>query len=108
MNPYDKARELARSIESSDVYKKFKELKSKVEADEATHAMIEDFQKKQFELQKKQMLGEELSEEDSKKLQELFSILSLNQLAADYMAAEFQFAQMMQDISKILADVIES
>lgn len=107
MNPYDKARELARAIEESDVYKTFKEIKTKVDANEKTKSMIEDFQKKQFETQKKQMLGEELTEEDSKKIQELFSILSLDSLASEYMSAEFQYAQMIQDISKILGEVLD-
>lgn len=106
-NPYDKARELARSIEESDVFKKFKEVKSKVDQNEKTKAMIEDFQKKQFEIQKKQMLGEEPSEEDAKKLQELFGILSLDSVANEYMTAEFQYVQMIQDVSKILGEVLE-
>lgn len=107
MNPYDKARELARAIEDSDVFKKFKEQKAAVEQDEATKMMVEDFQKRQFELEMKQMKGEELSKEDSEKMQELFRILSLNQKGSDFLAAQYQFGLMMQDISKILSEVIE-
>lgn len=106
-NPYDKARELARAIKDSDVYKKFKDQKTIMESDADTKAMIEDFQKRQFELQMKQANGEELTEADSAKLQELFQILSLNTKASDYLAAEYQFGLMMQDISKTLTDVIE-
>lgn len=106
-NPYDKARELARAIKESDVYKKFMEQKTNLETDPDTKAMVTDFQKRQFELQLKQANGEELSEDDSKKLQELFQILSLNPKASDYLAAEYQFGLMMQDISKTLSDIID-
>lgn len=107
MNPYDKARELARAIEDSDVFKKFKEHKLLVDQDEATKSMVEDFQKRQFELEMKQMRGEEVSQEDAEKMQELFRILSLNQKGADFLSAQFQFSLMMQDISKILSEVID-
>lgn len=107
MNPYDKARELARAIEASDVFKKFQEQKSIINADEATKNMVEDFQKRQFELEMKQMSGQELSPEDAEKMQELFRILSLNQKGSDYLSAQYQFSVMMQDISKILSEVID-
>ena len=107
MNPYDKARELARSIKESDVYKKFMEQKRLVDQDPETKTMITDFQKRQYEIQLKQMNEEELSEEDSQKLQDLFQILSLNNKASDYLAAEYQFGLMMQDISKTLSDIID-
>ncbi|HHT21484.1 MAG TPA: YlbF family regulator [Tissierellia bacterium] len=106
-NPYDKARELARSIKESDAYQKFMEQKKLIDEDPETKTMLSDFQKRQYELQLKQMNEEELSEEDSKKLQELFQILSLNNKASDYLAAEYQFGLMMQEISKTLSDIID-
>lgn len=108
MNPYDKARELARAIKESDAYQKFMAQKELMDADPETKSMISDFQKRQYELQLKQMNGEDLSEEDSKKLQELFQILSLNNKASDYLAAEYQFGLMMQEISKTLSDIIDA
>ena len=107
MNPYDKARELARAIKDSDAYKKFKVQKDLIDQDPETKQMISDFQKRQYELQLKQVNGEELSEDDSKKLQELFQILSLNNKASDFLAAEYQFGLMMQEISKTLSDIID-
>lgn len=106
-NPYDKARELARAIKETDAYQKFVEQKAALEADPDTKAMVTDFSKRQFELQLKQANGEELSEADSKKLQELFQILSLNPKASDYLAAEYQFGMMMQDITKTLSDLMD-
>ena len=107
MNPYDKARELARAITESDEFKKFQAAKLGLEADDSAKSMIEDFQKKQFELQKKQMMGEELKDEDSQKIQELYGILSLNKVAGEFLQAEFGYARMMQDVMKILQDVLE-
>lgn len=107
MNPYDKARELRRAIEDSDIFKKFKEAKKSLEADESAKKMVDDFREKQFALQKRELLGEEVKDEDTEKLQELFRILSMNSLAASYLQAEFSYAQMMNEISEILAEMME-
>lgn len=107
MNPYDKARELKKAIEVSQEYKSFIESKKQLEEDSAAKEMVEDFQEKQFELQRRQLMGEEISQEELDKTQELFGILSMNKLAADYMAAEFAYARLMQDISEVLAELME-
>lgn len=107
MNPYDKARELKKAIELSQDYKKFNEAKEKLEADKAATDMVEDFREKQFDLQKRQMLGEELTQEEMDKAQELYSILNMNKIAAEYLAAEFTYARLMQDITEILAELME-
>lgn len=105
MNPYDKARELKRAIEASDVFKKYKEQVTALEADEGAKQMMDDFRKKQFELHQKQMLGEELNEEETAKADELLRILMMNTTSASYLQAELAYAQLMNDISEILAEI---
>lgn len=107
MNPYDKARELKKAIENSQEFKKYKEARLTLEADEETKSMVDDFREKQVDLQRKEILGEEVKEEDRDKIQKLYSILSMNQKAADYLNAEFGYARLMQDISEILAEIME-
>lgn len=107
MNPYDKARELKLSIEKSDVFKKFQEAKTKMEEDESAKKMVDDFREKQFDLQRRELLGEEVKENELEKIQELYNILNMNKNAAEYLNAEFGYARLMQDISEILAEIME-
>ena len=57
MNVYDQAHGLAQAIKSSEEFKRYDELKKKVAANQDLANMLKDFQKKQFELQAKQMMG---------------------------------------------------
>ncbi|WP_459128810.1 YlbF family regulator [Guggenheimella bovis] len=107
MNPFDKARELTNAIKESDTYKDYQSKKANIEKDEVIKRVVDDFRARQYELEKKQLLGEKPSDEDMKKLQEMFGILSLNPVAEEYLQAEFKFAHMMQEISKILSEVID-
>ena len=107
MNPYDKARELKLAIEQSDVYKKFKEAKTQMETDESAKEMVDDFREKQFDMQRREMLGEEVNEKELEKIQELYNILNMNKIAAEYFNAEFGYARLMQDVSEILAEIME-
>lgn len=107
MNPYDKARELARSIEESSQYKNFQQAKSLLEDKPAAKTMVEDFQKKQLELQKRLLAGDELDEAAEEKMKELYGALSLDPDAANYLNTEYALGQMLQEIMKILSDVLE-
>lgn len=107
MNPYDKAHELKRAIEQSDVFKKYKEAKVRLDEDESAKKMVDDFREKQFDLQRRELLGEEVKETELEKIQELYTILNMNKNAADYLNAEFGYARLMQDISEILAEIME-
>lgn len=106
MNPYDKARELAKALKESPAAISFKEAKKAVESDEGAKKMIEDFELKRMAIQKKQLAGEEISEEDNKNLQELYEIIALNTLANAYLSAEYQLSIQMQEISKIISESI--
>ncbi len=107
MNPYDKARELAKAIEGSAQYKNFQEAKALIEEKPSAKAMVEDFQKKQLELQKKVLAGEEIDEKAQENLQELYSVLALDPDAANFLNTEFSLGQMIQEIMNILTDVLE-
>ncbi|HHX03064.1 MAG TPA: YlbF family regulator [Tissierellia bacterium] len=106
MNPYDKARELAKAIEESPQYKNFQEAKKLIEDKPSAKKMVEDFQKKQLEYQRKALSGEEDPEAENK-LKELYAALSLDSDAANFMNTEFSLGQMLQEIMKILSDVLE-
>lgn len=106
MNVYDAANHLAKAIRDSEEYKAFKRMEASVKTSEPVKKMIEDFHAKQFELQKKQMMGETPSEFEIKQLQKLVEVASIDPLARDYISAEMRYMLMIQDVSKILGDVM--
>lgn len=105
-NVYDAAHTLAHAIKDSEEFKKFRELEAEVKGNDSLKAMVEDFQKRQLELQAAQLQGIQPDEEKMNVLQELFSVLSKDPKAAEYFQAEMRFNQLMTDVSKILGDVM--
>ena len=75
MNVYDQAHQLATAIKESEECKQYTAVRQKVEANSELDAAIKDFMKKQFEFQTKQMMGEELDQEEFVKLQQLSAVM---------------------------------
>ncbi len=105
-NVYDAAHTLAHAIKDSEEFKNFRALEAEVKGNESLKAMVEDFQKRQLELQAAQLQGIQPDEDKMNTLQELFSVLSKDPKAAEYFQAEMRFNQLMTDVSKILGDVM--
>lgn len=106
MNVYDAARNLANAIKESEEYKQYNEIKEAVSSNEDLSGMLNDFQAKQFEIQAKQMMGEEIGEEMMEQIQSLYGIMMQDPTAAQYLQSEIRFSLMMNDIYKILGEVI--
>ena len=106
MNVYDQAHGLAQAIKESEEFKQYSRLKSSIDANEELSKMVKDFQAKQFEVQAKQMMGESVGPEVMNQVQELYQIMGRDPLAAQYMQAEMRFSLMMNDVYKILGEVI--
>ncbi len=107
VNVHDKAHILAKAIKDSAEYKEFKKVKKELDSNEATKKMITDFEEKQFQYQSKQISGEEVSEEETKKITELYSIVTKDVLANKYLNAQMKFAMLMQDVNKIISEALE-
>lgn len=106
MNVYEEAHSLEREIKESEEYKEFKRLKEKIDAEESLKKMMEDFHSKQLELQTKQMMGQEVTSEMMQSVQDLYQIIAKDPVAAEYLQAEMRFSVMMQDVYKILGEVV--
>lgn len=103
----DVAHELARTLKESDEFKQFLKSKEKVMSDSNNHKMIRDFQLKQWEVREAQMLETEVSEEKQQELERLYSLVSLNPAAREYLEAEFEVSRMVNDIQKIIGEAIQ-
>lgn len=106
-NVYDQAYALARAIRESDVYKQFKQLQNEVNADSATKQMLDDFRKKQLDLQLRQMQGEQVPQEELDKMQKLYEVVRLNPAINRLLEVEQRFGLLMEDLNKIMAEPLK-
>jgi cell fate (sporulation/competence/biofilm development) regulator YlbF (YheA/YmcA/DUF963 family) len=107
MAAYDLARELARTLKESDEYKQFLKSKAKVMSDANNHRLVHEFQVKQWEIRRAQMSETEISEERLQELERLYSMVSLNPVAREYLKAEFELSRMVNDIQKIIGEAMQ-
>lgn len=107
-NPYDKARELASAIRESDEYRAYMAAKEKAQENPELVNALNDYQEKQFELQKKQVIGEEIGPDIMAQMQNLYQILARDPVAAEYLNAQIRFAIMTNDVYQVLGDVLKS
>lgn len=104
MNVYDQAHGLSQAIKASEEFKQYDQAKKKIKENPELDKMIKDFQSKQFEMQAKQMTGQQLTPEDMGAVQQLYAILLKDPLAAQYIEAEMRFSLMIKDVYEILGE----
>lgn len=101
-----KAQQLADSVVESSEYQNLKEARDNIENHQAAKIMLRDFQRKQLNLQKKQMDGNPITEEDTKELNKLYEVLHINPYIRELLEAEFAFHELMNKIQEILSEAI--
>jgi len=104
---YDKANELADMIRSSEEYKKYKQLKDELYADEGNKKMLTDYKKMQFEAQAIYLSGKEVPAETMDKLKKLGEVLQFNPKITEYFTTEYKFNTLITDIYKIIGDACD-
>jgi len=106
-NPYDKARELSIAIKESQEYMDYVAAKERASVNQELVAALNDYQEKQFDIQKRTMLGEELGQDVVQQMQNLYEILASDPAAAAYLQAQMRFAMMVNDVYSVLTDVVK-
>jgi len=107
MNPYDKARELTIAIKESQEYQDYLAAKERASQNQDLVAALNDYQEKQFDIQKKTMLGEEIGSDVVQQMQNLYEILARDPAAAAYLQAQVRFAMMVNEVYRVLSDVVK-
>lgn len=107
MNVYDCANELAKAIKESHELQKLQEAKVVLDKDADAKKMVEDFLKASQEVELARMAGKtpDVAKEDQ--LKQLYTVLSLNSDAQNYLNALMRFQMMMGDITKTISDPVE-
>lgn len=106
MGVYDKARELAAAIKQETVFNEYEQIKTQVFTDPKLKQMLLDLRRQELELQKQQLLGKEVTQEQKDKARQLYEIVRLNSSLSRFLEVEYRFGRMMMDIQKIINDVV--
>jgi cell fate (sporulation/competence/biofilm development) regulator YlbF (YheA/YmcA/DUF963 family) len=106
MNVYEEAHSLERAIRESEEYKQFDAAKKEIAEKPELETAIKDFEQKQIAVQAKQLMGEEVGPDVMESVQKLYGIISQDPVAAKYLQCEMRFSLMIQDVYKILSDVM--
>ena len=106
MKTIELAKQLAKSLTESSEYQEYAKAKTNLEVHEAARIMLEDFRKKQWELERKKANGDKLLEPYEEELRKLAEIIGLNPFIREYLMAEFQFTQIIMEIQRILGEAV--
>lgn len=104
---HDAAYELENALRDSDDFQELKNLYAQVNADESVKNMFDNFRNVQVELQQKQMQGQQITEEEAQKAQQLFELVQQNEVISKLMGAEQRVSMLVQDINKIVTKPLE-
>lgn len=107
VNPYDKAHELAKAITDSEQYRNYVQAKKVVESNIELKEKVLALRNKQMELNRAQMLGEDVEGDFVAKITREFAELNQIKELADFFNAEGHFITLFNDIQGIIQNKIE-
>ena len=106
INPYDKAHELARALTDSEVYKRYGAAKAAVEKHPEYQEMILKIRNQQMELNRAQILGETMNNDNILQLGQMFAQANQIEEIAEFFKAESAFIQTFNDIMEIIQKAV--
>ncbi|HBL35234.1 MAG TPA: hypothetical protein DDZ55_00335 [Firmicutes bacterium] len=106
MKPQVLAKELANSIRESQEYLTWQKAKEELDKHEAAKIMLEDFRKKQWELEQTRISGEAVPADQEEQFKKLAEIIQYNPYVRDFLIAEMNLNQMIMEIQRIIASAL--
>ena len=106
MKPVELAKQLAYSLADSEEYQNYKKFQNILEEHESARVMLEDFRKKQWELERKRLSGEKILTPYEDELRKLSEVIGLNPYIRDYIMAEYKFSQLFAEVQRIIGDAV--
>lgn len=107
VNLYDAAYELEKAIRLSDEYKLLKQMYDDVNADDSARKMFESFRDIQMKLQQKQMMGEEISQEEVDRAQKTVALVQQHDKISKLMQAEQRMGMIIGEINQLIMKPLE-
>ncbi|MBP1968966.1 cell fate (sporulation/competence/biofilm development) regulator YlbF (YheA/YmcA/DUF963 family) [Virgibacillus natechei] len=106
-NIYDSAYELEKAIRESEEFKDLKTAYDAVMADESAKQMFDNFRETQMTLQEKQMQGQEITEEEVQKAQQVVELVQQHGDISKLMEQEQRLNTVINDVSRIITTPLE-
>ncbi|WP_172252329.1 YlbF family regulator [Saccharibacillus deserti] len=103
-NIYDKAHDLAKSLQESPEVQDITSALKLIEADAESKRMLDDFRTRQMTIQQRIMSGDMPPQEEMEQMEKLFEVLSLNLNIRRLFDAEQRLSVIIQDVNKIISD----
>ncbi|OWA34614.1 hypothetical protein B9G55_15445 [Saccharibacillus sp. O16] len=103
-NIYDKAHDLAKSLQESEEVQNITSALKLIEADPESKRMLDDFRSRQMNIQQRMMSGDMPPQEEMEQMEKLFEVLSLNLNIRRLFEAEQRLSVIIQDVNKIISD----
>ncbi|MFC4322136.1 YlbF family regulator [Litchfieldia salsa] len=107
VNLYDVAYDLEKAIRESDEFKSLQQSYSEVNTDPAAKTMFENFRDVQMQLQQKQMMGEEISQEEVEKAQQMVGLVQQHASISKLMENEQRMSMLIGELNKIIMKPLE-
>lgn len=106
MNIYDSANQLEQDLRKTTEVSELKLAFEDVKANDLAYKLFDKVQNKQFELQQKQMQGQEITDDDVNSMRELTDQLSNYSEIQNLMEKEQKMNSMMDELNKIISKPI--
>lgn len=107
VNLHDSAYELEKALRNSDEYKTLKMLYDEVNADPSSNQLFEKFRNMQLQMQQKQMMGQDISQEEIAQAQIIVSDVQKNEKISKLMDAEQRMSMIVQELNQIIVKPLE-
>ncbi|KFN93044.1 YlbF family regulator [Tetragenococcus muriaticus] len=101
-NIYDTANQLEGEIRELDQFKELSASFAELKKNETAYLLFKEFQSFQQELQQKMSQGEDMTDEDAQKAQELAQKVQQEPLINDLMQKEQDFSTTINDLNRVI------
>jgi cell fate (sporulation/competence/biofilm development) regulator YlbF (YheA/YmcA/DUF963 family) len=107
VNLYDAAYTLEKAIRQSDEYKHLQQMYNEVNADPTAKNMFDNFRQIQMNLQQKQMMGQEISEQEVQHAQSTVALVQQNEKISRLMQAEQRMSMIIGELNQVIMKPLE-
>lgn len=107
VNIYDAANQLESDLRKTDEFTNLEKAFEDLKADEEASKLFDDFRVVQQTIQQKQMMGQEITEDDAKQAQELSAKVGENETLSKLIEAEQKVGQVIEEINQIALKPIQ-
>lgn len=107
VNLHDAAYALEKAIRQSDEYKQLQEMYQQVNADPTAKNMFDQFRQIQMNLQQKQMMGQEISEQEVQQAQSTVAVVQQNDKISRLMQSEQRMSMIIGELNQLIMKPLE-